>query len=286
MYSPTAGCSIQGVGRFLGAEAVCEHKLAITACARYLPFRRIQAVGITMLRITLVNTKGGCGKTTLATNLASYFAGKGFRTTLMDYDPQASSRQWLNLRNDHLPSIKYIDAVRQKGGVTRSWQLHAGFDTEVLVVDTPAGVNGSQMIELLRQAGIILVPVMPSVVDMQATADFIDNLMRIGKAKSLNKQIGIVANRTRVGSRSYRALERFLEGYDIPVVARLRDTQNYVNAMEEGQGIHELHPRMAAKDHEQWSPLIKWLNHESWDAPAAPKGGKTMQLPLNGAVTC
>ena len=239
-----------------------------------------------MLRIALVNTKGGCGKTTLATSLASYFAGQGFQTTLMDYDLQGSSRQWLSLRDKGLAPIKYIDAVRQKAGVTRSWQLHAGFDTEVLVVDTPAGVNGSQMIELLRQADIILVPVMPSMVDMQATATFIDNLIRVGKVRSLNKQVGIVANRARAGTRSYKALEQFLEGYDIPVVARLRDTQNYVNAMEVGQGIHELHPKTAAKDREQWSSLIAWLNHDTRDAVSIPKSGSNMQLPLNGATTC
>ncbi len=239
-----------------------------------------------MLRITLVNTKGGCGKTTLATNLASYFAGQGFRTTLMDYDPQGSSRQWLSLRGEHLPPINGVDAVRQKIGVTRSWQLRAGLDTEVLVVDTPAGVNGSQMIELLRQADVILIPVMPSLVDMQATADFIDHLIRVGKIKSLSKQVGIVANRLRAGSRSQRALEEFLRGYDIPVVARLRDSQNYVNAMEEGQGIHELHPRTAAKDHEQWSPLIDWLNHDAQGVAPILKGSGAMGARIDEAMSC
>ncbi|MCF6355252.1 MAG: AAA family ATPase [Candidatus Polarisedimenticolaceae bacterium] len=213
-----------------------------------------------MLRITLVNTKGGCGKTTIATSLASYFASTGLRTTLMDYDPQGSSRRWLELRESDLPAIKSIDAVRQKSGLTRSWQMHAGFDTEVLVVDTPAGTSSSRMTELLRQTDVVLIPVMQSVIDMQATADFIEQLMRVGKVSSQKKRMGIIANRIRPEARSYKRLEQFLEGYDLPVVASIHDSQNYVNAMEQGQGIHEYHSESIAKDREQWSSLIEWLN--------------------------
>lgn len=239
-----------------------------------------------MLRITLVNTKGGCGKTTIATNLASYFAGRDFRTTLMDHDPQGSSNSWLGLRSEQLPKINSIGAVRQRTGVTRSWQIHAGLDTEILIMDTPAGVNNNQMMDLLRQTDIILVPVMPSIIDMQATAGFIENLMRVGKVKSLNKQIGIIANRTKLGTRSYRALEQFLEGYDLPVVAHLRDSQNYVNAMEAGQGIHDLSSKSALKDCDQWSSLIKWLNHDLKDELPTYKPAITLRSQFNGATGC
>ncbi|VAX08401.1 hypothetical protein MNBD_GAMMA26-564 [hydrothermal vent metagenome] len=239
-----------------------------------------------MLRITLVNTKGGCGKTTIATNLASYYAGKGFCTVLMDHDPQGSSSSWLGLRSGELPLINSIDAARQRAGVTRSWQLHAGLDTEVMVVDTPAGVNGSQMIELLRQTDIILVPVMPSVIDMQATAGFIDNLMRAGKVKSMSKRVGIIANRTKLGTHSYRVLEQFLAGYDLPVVAHLRDSQNYVNAMEAGQGIHELRTKSAARDRDQWSSLLEWLKHNHKDEIPAYRPSITLRPQLNEVVSC
>ncbi len=238
-----------------------------------------------MLRITLVNTKGGCGKTTIATSLASYFASTGFRTTLMDYDPQGSSRRWLALRDDDLPAIKSIDAVRQKSGLTRSWQIYAGFDTEVLVVDTPAGISGSRMIELLRQTDVVLVPVMQSVIDMQATADFIEQLMRVGKVSSQKKRMGLIANRIRPEARSYEMLEQFLEGRNLPVVARIHDSQNYVNAMEQGQGIHEYHSESIAKDHEQWSPLIKWLDAGSPKAIPIQKPKAVSPLSLGSAVS-
>jgi len=240
-----------------------------------------------MLRITVVNTKGGCGKTTIATSLASYFASTGFRTTLMDYDPQGSSRRWLELRDDDLPAIKSIDAVRQKAGLTRSWQIHAGFDTEVLVVDTPAGISGSQMIELLRQTDVVLVPVMQSAIDIQATADFIDQLMRVGKVTAQKKKIGLIANRTRPDARSYNTLEQFLEGYDLPVVARIHDSQNYLNAMEQGQGIHEYHSESITKDREQWSSLIKWLGFGSLNvAPIQQPEAISPPLSLENAVSC
>jgi len=216
-----------------------------------------------MRRITLLNAKGGCGKTTIATNLASYFASKGLSAVLMDHDPQGSSRHWLELRDKALPEIRIIDAVNQKSGVTRSWQLHAGQDADILLADTPAGTNGSQLVDLVRQTDVILVPVMPSIVDMQATHDFIHSLLRVGKISISNNRIGIITNRVREGTRSYRVLKEFLQVHDIPVVAKLRDTQNYVNAMEEGCGIHELCPEQTLKDREQWKSLIAWLGEEA-----------------------
>jgi chromosome partitioning protein len=227
-----------------------------------------------------LNAKGGCGKTTIATNLASYFASQGRRTVLMDHDPQGSSRRWLELRDDSLPEIRSIDAVNQRSGVTRSWQLHAGQDAEVLITDTPAGTNGSQLIDLVRQADVILVPVMPSIVDMQATADFIHGLLRYTKIPNSNKKLGIIANRVREGTRSYKALVNFLADYDIPLAAQLRDTQHYVNAMEEGMGIHELCAKQTTKDRAQWKPLIDWLNDESEAAFSTPNTLSTGQADL------
>lgn len=229
-----------------------------------------------MRRITLLNAKGGCGKTTIATNLASYFASRDECTVLMDHDPQGSSRRWLELRDEALPPIRLIDAVNRKAGVTRSWQLHAGQDADILLADTPAGTDGSQLVDLVRQTDIILVPVMPSIVDMQATRDFICNLLRVGKISNSNKKIGIIANRVREGTRSCRALEEFVREYEIPLVAKLRDTQNYVTAMEEGCGIHEICPKQTAKDRAQWKPLLSWLNADA-DSPHLAQPPATAQ---------
>ncbi len=204
----------------------------------------------------------------------------------MDHDPQGSSRRWLALRGDELPAIRSIDAVRQKSGLTRSWQIHAGFDTEVLVVDTPAGTSGSRVAELLRQTDVVLIPVMQSVIDMQATADFIEQLVRMDRVNSRKKRIGIIANRVRPETRSYEVLERFLEGYELPVVARIHDSQNYVNAMEQGQGIHEYHAESIAEDREQWSPLVEWLDAGSPKVTPIQKPRAVSPLPLESAVSC
>lgn len=239
-----------------------------------------------MRKITLLNAKGGCGKTTIATNLASYFASEGLATVLMDHDPQGSSQRWLELRDEELPHIKLIDAVNQKSGVTRTWQLHAGQDAEVMIADTPAGTGGSQIIDLVRQTDVILVPVMPSMVDIQATADFIKNLLRVSKIPNSTKRLGIIGNRVRTNTRSYRMLESFLDEYDIPVVAKLRDTQNYVNAMEEGRGVFESCPKQTAKDREQWASLISWLATDE-EAPAAfPSGLSTVVPNQISSVAC
>ena len=131
--------------------------------------------------------------------------------------------------------------------------------------------------DLVRQADIILVPVMPSVIDMQATADFIQNLMRVGKIPLQNGKLGIISNRVREGTRAERMLSEFLSDYDIPVVTSLRDTLNYVSAMEEGKGICELCPKQTAKDRRQWTPLMDWLAQDSVIAQSIPQGVATTQ---------
>ena len=213
-----------------------------------------------MRRIVVMNTKGGCGKTTIATNLASYYAASGYVTALFDYDAQRSSSQWLSLRNGNLPGIHGVTAYeRERPGMTRSWQLRVPPETQRIVVDTPASIDRNEFLDHVRQVDAILIPVLPSPIDTSAAADFVRDLFLIGKVRSARIRIGIVPNRVRANTRAFQALERFLVNLDIPVITRLRDTQAYVQATDEGRGIHELRGDPASRERLHWRRIYRWL---------------------------
>lgn len=210
-------------------------------------------------RILVVNAKGGCGKTTIATNLASYYARNGMRPALVDYDPQGSSMQWLSLRGDVGMAIHGVAAYSRANGVTKSWQMRMPPDTNRIILDAPAGVQGQQLVELVRGVDTILVPVLPSPIDIHAASRFIKDLLLVAKVRARSMRVGVLANRVRKNARVYRALQRFLESLDIPFVATFRDTQNYVHAATDGLGIHELTKPNTKQDKLQWRALIRWL---------------------------
>ncbi len=212
-----------------------------------------------MQTILVLNSKGGCGKTTLATNLASLYAAGGSKTVLMDYDPQGSSLQWHKMRAENLPSIHVIDATRTRSGQTRVWQLAVPPDAERLIIDAPAGVSGLMLQEMLRRTDVIVVPVAPSPIDIHATSDFIKDLLLVGKVRTLGVHIGVVANRVRRNTPLYEPLQRFLSSLKIPFITSLTDTDNYIRAAEQGMGIHELSDDEALMEREQWLPLARWL---------------------------
>lgn len=215
-----------------------------------------------MLRIAIMNTKGGSGKTTVATNLASYCAAQGCATTLFDYDRQASSTRWLNARQDSLPFIHGVAAFEPpKQGTTRAWQMALPAGTQYVIADTPAGYSDIDIEDRVAEADVILIPILPSPIDIHCTADFIHDLLLIGKARALNKRLGIIANRTRAHTRAADKLEVFLQDLDIPVIGRIRDTQHYVSAVEQGVGIHELAARGVRKDAATWEGLLTWLDN-------------------------
>lgn len=213
-----------------------------------------------MQRITVINVKGGCGKTTIATNLASAFAERGRNTTLIDYDPQGSSMYWLNLRPHDADKINGIAAYPNNQPVTRSWQLHLPIDTERVIIDTPAGLKGLDLIDQLNGTHTILIPVLPSSIDTHATADFIRDLHMIAKVKPRTTRLCIVCNRVRPNTLSFKALKRFLDAMRIPVIANLRETQNYIKASECGLGIHEMGAKADKRDIEDWRKIIDWLD--------------------------
>ena len=218
-----------------------------------------------------MNTKGGCGKTTVATNLSSYCISQGYATDLFDYDAQGSSTQWLKMRDPNLPSIRGVAAHKPpQAGITRSWQLRIPERTRYVIQDTPAGHVGFDLADRVNESDIILVPVLPSAIDIHSTANFIRDLLLVGKARARNKHIAIIANRTRVRTRSLDTLERFLRNLDIPVIAYIRDTQHYVRAAERGVGVCELAERAAQKDADPWANILDWIQQYDSQAITVP----------------
>jgi chromosome partitioning protein len=224
-----------------------------------------------VLRVLVMNTKGGCGKTTVATNLATYCAGEGYGTALFDYDSQASATRWLKNRATARPHIHGVNAFEPpKPGVTRAWQMRVPEDTRYSIIDTPAGHYGANLDDRVAACDVVLIPVLPSAIDIQSTADFIRDLLLVGKARARNKKLAIIANRTRIRTRAVENLERFLTTLDIPVIARLRDTQNYVRAAEAGLGVNELAGKEAVQDVDHWGGVLDWLEHQQVQGVARP----------------
>lgn len=217
-----------------------------------------------MQRIIVVNSKGGCGKTTITTNLASMYASNGYTTALMDYDPQGSSSRWLKLRPQDKPAIHGVNASkRQAVHETRAWHLRTPPNTDRILIDAPAGVAGQDLQDLIRQVDTVLIPVLPSPIDIHSATSFIRDLLLIGKARSFGVRIGVVANRTRKNTLVYKSLERFLLTLNLPFLTSLRDTQHYVHAFERGVGIHEMWDKRVEQDKISWQPVMNWLEKVS-----------------------
>jgi len=209
--------------------------------------------------ILVLNPKGGCGKSTIATNIAGYFAMRGKNVSLADCDPQCSSNDGLEVRPEHLATINHVPVKKGK--------LHVPNDTEILIFDTPAGIHDQRMAKIINAAQTMIIPVLPSPVDIRAAERFLKDLIKLRK-KTINKNIKIatVANRVNEMTIAADKIEDYLDkiklpnGRKIPYMALLRATQNYVHAAEQGKTIFELAPSRTYYDREQWRPLLRWLN--------------------------
>jgi chromosome partitioning protein len=215
-----------------------------------------------MQRIVVLNPKGGSGKTTLAINLAAYFAARGDNTLLIDRDPQGSATRWLRKRKTPQPAINGIATFERDSRTTMSWQMRVPDGTQKIVVDSPAAVEARAMPELVRDAQKVIVPVLPSDIDIHAASRCIADLLLVAKIKRAENRIGVVANRVRKNTLMFHSLMRFLEKLDIPVIATIRDSQNYVRAAEQGVGIHEMKAYTVKEDLAQWETLLAWLEPE------------------------
>ena len=213
-----------------------------------------------MRRISVINTKGGCGKTTIASNLASCYAAAGYKTALFDYDPQGSSMRWMRSRPQDAAMIQGVAAFQPvNSSVTRSWQLRVPPETQRIIIDTPAGLSGAQLANILKDNDTIIIPVLPSMIDIHATADFIRDLLLAGKIQRDKTRIAIIANRVKANTIAYQSLKRFLDTLKIPFIAKIRETQHYIHASDQGIGIHEINSKQTQQDQLVWSGILEWL---------------------------
>ena len=221
-----------------------------------------------MKRIVVLNPKGGSGKTTLAINLASYYASCQQKPVLMDFDPQGSSVRWVKKRQQAQAPIHVIAAFENDARTTRAFQLRVPPGTTHVIVDTPAALDSPRMPDITRDADKIIVPVLPSDIDIHACSRCIRDLLLVAKIRREDDRIGVVANRIRRNTLTYQSLIRFLQTLGIPIITTIRDSQNYVRAAELGMGVHEMKSYIAREDVEQWVPLIDWLSKPAETQPA------------------
>lgn len=211
-----------------------------------------------MRTILVLNPKGGSGKSTIATNIASYFATQKKRVTLADCDPQGSSQDWLSARSDSRPTIN--------GAVLKRGSLEVPKGTEILVMDAPAGVTDTRLTKFLSRAQTMVMPILASPIDIRAAERFLDELFSLKGKVNTKIKIATVANRVREDTLAAAKLEHYLNhiklpnGKKLPFMTMLRASQNYIRAAEQGLSIFELAPSKTYYDREQWEPLVKWLS--------------------------
>ncbi len=205
-----------------------------------------------MRHIMVMNAKGGCGKSTLATNIAAYFANEGAAVALADYDPQRSSMDWLERRSENRPQIAGVEGYKSGlRGMPRT--------ADYLIIDAPARTHDKELNDLVKHAETIVIPVLPSTIDMQATDRFIQELKSVSKIERKDAKIGVVANRVRENTLIFEELDEHLTTARVPYITALREAQNYVRSYTRGLGVYELPEYLAWPDWEQLDPLMKWL---------------------------
>ena len=201
-------------------------------------------------KVLVINSKGGTGKSTLSSNLASYYASTGARTALCDFDRQMSSVRWLERRDASRPRIESLTG----------WEYRQPDNYDWLIMDPPAGLERKDLGCLIGRADVIIIPVLPSPIDIHAAADFIRDLIIYGKIRTSQKPLAVVANRARTNTIIYDQLKRFLQSLKLPFAASIRDSQNYIHASMQGIGVFEMDSNKVAHDVEQWQPLLIWID--------------------------
>ena len=230
-----------------------------------------------MNTILVINTKGGVGKTTIATNLASYFAVNNIPTSIMDYDPQGSSLHWLDKRSPLVTTIHGANAAQPIGGGLRSIRMHVPADTQRLIVDAPAGASRLLLQEMLGKANSIVIPVAPSSIDIHATANFIKELLLVGRIRWRKIRLAVVANRVRNARSVYEPLERFLISLGMPLLTQISDSELYIEAAENGIGVFEMDADVSATQRQEFMPIINWVQYGA--LPGEPALASVIALP-------
>ena len=210
-------------------------------------------------KIVILNPKGGCGKTTLATNLASYFALRGPAPTLIDTDPNGYTTRWLERRPPNSAKINGITIDELPGRGKSNWPFRSPKEAGAVIIDTPGALGRREIAELSHDADCILVPILPSAFDIHVTTGFIADLLLLTE---FDRPVAVVANRTRQNTKSLATLLRILSDMETPTISVLRDSQNYVHAANLGLGIYEMPHHKVKQDTERMDRVIGWLDQQ------------------------
>ncbi len=217
-------------------------------------------------RVLVINGKGGSGKTTLSTNLAAWLAKRGETTVLVDTDPQGSASHWLNTRPETLPKIFGVK-IEQNSRITRSFQWRAPKSTRWLITDSAPGLADNALNDMVQHHDLIIIPVLPSDIDIRASARFIGELLLTQTMRHKRRPIAVVANRVKQQTNAWERLQKFLLSLNIPYPATLRDTQFYVKAYSEGRGIADYHQQSHERDRNDWDLILRWLDAQTEKSP-------------------
>ena len=213
--------------------------------------------------ILIANSKGGCGKTTLATNLAAWFASRGRATALMDFDPQGSSAYWLKLRPQAAAPIAGISAYTRVGATeTRSFHKRLPRGIERVVVDSPAGLSGTELYHRISEADLIIVPILPSPIDIHSATNFIREIQISGCLREHNKQLVVIANRVRRNTVMFARLNEFLQNLGLPRATYTRDSQLYIRAAAQGLGITDFRTHQSESERDHWMRIGSWIENQ------------------------
>ncbi|MBO9715836.1 MAG: ParA family protein [Pseudoxanthomonas sp.] len=209
-----------------------------------------------MKTILVAGSKGGVGKTTIATHLAAYSALQGRRTVLADADPQHSATRWAERRAELDSAVLPVDASRRRA----TWRDWLPDDAEQVVIDAPAGALAEDLEVFIDHADAVVVPVQPSALDIEATVNFLNTLAKVKRVKKQKLPVGLVLNRTKPWTNASQQALAMLQSWPYPVVAQLRDTQAYVVLVGLGRSLFDYHSAQVRDHQADWEPLLKWLD--------------------------
>jgi chromosome partitioning protein len=215
-------------------------------------------------QIVILNPKGGCGKTTLATNLAAYLAHRGPPPMLIDNDPNGYSSRWLERRPRGSCKINGIADCKLTTHGKRVWPSRIPRSTETIIMDTPAALGPREINELTRNADCILVPILPSAFDVHTATRFIAELLLLTQ---FDRRVAVVANRTRLNTKSLLMLTEVLTELETPTIGVLSNSQNYVHAADAGLSIYELPRHKAKQEVAQMDSVATWVDRVLMKTP-------------------
>ena len=207
-----------------------------------------------MRKIMVLNAKGGSGKTTVSTNLASYYANRNLSVVLADYDPQRGSLEWLAARSRSRPPILAYDGIRKRGAIRKT--------TDVCIIDTPAALHGKELNTMIRRAETIIIPVVPSALDMRAVSEFAKEIKAAPAIAGKRAKIAVIGNRVRIQTKIAWQLDEFLLNLRFSFPTHLRDSMNYIRAAEKGLGLFDMSPYATLRERDDWTPLLRWLGSQ------------------------